>query len=189
MRMLVVLVATVAFWVPQSRAASIGLFADPDCVSCDLRIPSTPGAGVFYIAVSGATTAPEYCEGITLAEFRIVGLPLGWEVSLTPYAGTSVVGHPFGAGVNVSFAWPQPGDCVLIYLGTLTPAAPGAEAVLGASAHSTPRNPSWECPVVRPGNCGSAFCVDGGALYVNSTTLCSTTISKTTWERVKQLYQ
>ena len=177
MRTLTVCVAVLTLWSPLVHAASIGLFADPGCTDCDLRIRSPSGSAPFYVAVSEPQSAPEYCQGITVAEFRVVGLPAGWNVSLTPAAGASAVGDPFGAGVEVSFGQPQPGDCVWLYTGTMTPAAPGAETILRVTPHSTPRDPSRNCPMLRPGNCGTPFCAQGGTMYVNKTTLCSVGIA------------
>lgn len=184
-----ILAVLLVAWPLQLRAASIALYADAGCVTCDLRIPSGTTSAAFYVAVSGATSAPEYCEGVTLAEFRIVGLPAGWRVSLTPAPDATIVGSPFSTGVNVAFREPRPGDCVLLYTGWLTPPAAGAQAVLHVVAHAIPRDPSRACPVVRPGNCGSAFCVDGGSLHVDTPASCLTGVTPATWERVKQLFR
>ena len=59
-------------------AAGIGLFADPDCGSCNLSIPAPPGIGTFYVAAQTAGDPVFQRYGIDGLEFRIAGLPPGW---------------------------------------------------------------------------------------------------------------
>jgi hypothetical protein len=88
----------IVIWGTQTWGASIGLFADPACSSCNLNIPAPPGTGTLYISVVSASIPPPTC-GVTGAEFRIEGLPMGWLAWSTPSPLVSLaIGDPFSIG-------------------------------------------------------------------------------------------
>jgi hypothetical protein len=72
------------FVLPTSfaHAASIGLFADPNCASCDITIPSGETATIYVML--DATELPPGVTGVTGAEFRIAGLPPSWTAVSAP---------------------------------------------------------------------------------------------------------
>src|SRR5262245_54321270 len=94
-------------------SASISLFSDTDCTSCNLSVP-VGETGRFYALAQPQQFEPERPYG---AEFRIAGLPAGWEVvAVQPNPVAHVVlGNPLGLGTNIAFPGGQPGSCLLLF--------------------------------------------------------------------------
>ena len=193
MKSMKLIAALLVIWACQAWGASIGLFADPGCSSCNLDIPAPPGVGTLYISVVSASISPPAC-GVTGAEFRVAGLPTGWVAWSTPSPLASLaLGDPFSpGGAYLALNSTQTSDCVLLYTVVLWPASAGEEAVLRVLAHNPPSNPFLgTCPALSGGDCptGWAACVAGGTLYVNSSTTCTVGVEPSTWSRVKVLYE
>jgi hypothetical protein len=134
MRLLIAVgfVVQVAVAVSASWATTIGIFSDENCSSSHLCIPSPSESGTFYVRVIGANEA---CGGIDGAEFRIIGLPIGWTTQATPGPAVSIViGNPFGDGVRLGMPPGQSGECVLLYTVVVTPPESGATATLFSSS-------------------------------------------------------
>jgi len=163
--------------------ASIGLFSDPACASSAL---TAAYGSVVTLAVSYSGRA-----GLTYAEFRIGGLPADWEllnVAANPAAAT-VLGDPFGAGVQIGFASGQPESSCLDLLAIQVRASSAvSDRVLSILPHENPRNPEYNCPLAGgtcDGACTWQLCVLGGSLYINS----SVGVEKNTWVGLKRLYE
>src|SRR5262249_4021540 len=90
--------------------------------------------------------------GITGAEFRIANVDPTWFSTVTPNPAANLsLGSPIGPGANIAFPVCQsvlPGQFVLLYsiqsfaISTITPRD------LQIVQHSTPSNPSFQCPLV-----------------------------------------
>jgi hypothetical protein len=170
------------------HAASIGLFSDPGCGSCNLVIPAPGASATLYVKAVGVSVG-EFCGGLDGAEFRVVGLPQGWSAVSTPSpAALASVGDPFGDGVGMGFFPPLAGDCILLFTVVIT--GDTSPALLQVVRHAHPSNPSWPCPNLRPGDpCGGRICVGGGSLLVNSGTSCTVGVGSSIWSQVKRLYK
>lgn len=173
------------------HAASIGLYSDPACASCNLQILVPPGVGTLYVTAS--TAGLFWGDDMAGAEFRVEGLPPGWVAFSTPSPQSAVsLGDPLGAGANIAFATAQYGDCILLYTVTLWPAYPGAAATLRVTAHSAPSSPQYPCPLLVPGDglcCFCRACVDAGILWVNTGGDCTIATAPSTWTLVKGLFR
>lgn len=123
----------------------IRVYADPDCASTTLPPMDPPGPYIVYAMASLDTLA-----GVTGAEFRIQGLPAGWQAFAMPNpAATVALGDPFGTpGANIAFATCQTAPCVLLYQIALLPATSQAAVVLEVRANTPPSNPSFACPLL-----------------------------------------
>lgn len=170
-----------------AQAASIGIFSDSNCSSCNL--PLSPGAtGRLYINAQVDDLQPNAPNG---AEFRIVGLPAGWTAQSTPNpAAFLVLGDPFGAGANISFFSGQPGACVNLFVVDVTATSGVSDVVLSVTAHQDPSNSGFQCPrlsmdwtPVFP-----LICVDGGIAFINSGQDCAVSTQRSTWTALKRLY-
>lgn len=170
-----------------ARAASIGLFADPDCSTCRMTLAAGE-IGTFYIAAQPLELQPSRPDG---AEFRVVGLPDGWHtVSVQPSpAAAIVIGDPLGGGTNIAFPTGQPGPCVNLFTVQVFASNAASEVQLRVVQHSTPSNPLFQCPVmVMDWIPFTKICVDGGSLLVNSVQNCSVSVTSTTWSMLRRLY-
>jgi hypothetical protein len=178
----------IALCAATANAASIGLFSDRDCGSCNLVIPTPGGSATLYVQAVGISGS-EFCGGLTGAEFRVVGLPVGWSAVSTPSPLVIVsIGDPFGAGSNLGVYPPVSGGCIAFFSVVLT--GDTRETVLHVERHANPANPNYQCPNVQPGDpCDGRICVDGGTLFVNSASSCTVGVTRHSWERVKGLYK
>lgn len=172
----------------RAQAASIGLFASPDCSSCNLSLAGT--SGVMYICASGPSAFPA-ADGFVGAEFRVDGLPAGWTAQSTRAPGSALsVGDPFGNGTNIAFPSSQSGPCTLLFTVTVSAPQAGASAALQIKRHNSPSQPSFACPWLMYENFEPVrVCVPGGALFINPETPCTVGVQISAWSRVKALYQ
>ena len=175
-----------------AQAGTIGLSSAPDASSCDLIVPPEAGVGTFYVCAL-SSTPEETCGGICGAEFRIEGLPSGWVAVATPAPeATVVIGNPMGPGVNMGF--PRVAEWgatpVVLYRVVVCPPSAGASSVLRVAVHASPAWPELQCPSVA-GACFDQWvhCVQGGALFINSSIPCTVAVSEKTWGQMKALYR
>src|SRR5262245_4528567 len=121
----------------RAEGASIGIFADPACTSCNLAIPDG-GTATAYVTAN-TDGLPSWVTGIVGAEFRIVGLPPGWLATATPSSLTVIsTGDPTGpVGAQILLAPPQLGSCIPLYSISITATTPLSDVVLQV----THRNP------------------------------------------------
>jgi hypothetical protein len=164
--------------------ASIGLFADPDCSSCNLTIPPGETRTLYIKVLAGSLT----WQG---AEFRITGLPEGWTAISTPNpAANLVLGDPFGNRANIAFDEVFTGDCTLLYTTEITATSTEDNVVLQVAAGDPPSSHENDFPLLVPGDvpCYCVYRADPGVLFINSVTECTVAIQPSTWSRVKQLY-
>jgi hypothetical protein len=179
--------------VGSAQAASIGLYSDANCGSCNLTIPLGSETGTFYIiAVDTDDLLGPECAGLTGAQFRVQGLPAGWSASSTPSPLANYsLGNPLGAGADIAFPTRLLGGCILLYTVVVGPLSPGASALLQVTAHSSPAPPTFNCPLVVVGaHCPITpfVCVTGGILYLNMPGDCVVGAAPRTWSQVKRLF-
>jgi hypothetical protein len=172
----------------RAEGASIGLFASPDCSSCNLNLAGS--SGVLYICASGPSSYPGPA-GLIGAEFRVDGLPPGWTAQSTRApASTLSIGDPFGNGTNIAFPSWQSGPCTLLFSVAVVTPQVGASATLQVERHNTPSNPFYSCPWLMYDDFEPVrVCVPGGALFVNLETPCMVGLQPAAWSRIKTLYQ
>src|SRR5262245_61096326 len=96
---------TMTLWGSLASAASIGLFADSTCTSCNLTIPFGSTRTMYGSAVmEGLPQSP-----LVGAALRIEGPPAFWIIDVTPNpAAASVFGDLFGSGAAITFPWSDP---------------------------------------------------------------------------------
>jgi len=174
----------------RAGAASIGLFADPNCTLCNLEIPSGQ-SGTFYISAVNVGDSPDLSYGTDGAELRVIGLPAGWstQAQRSPQSNISI-GDPMQCGANIAFPTRQTSNCILLYTVSVQATSQVSEAQLRVVEHCTPSHPLYPCPLLVH-DIGPAFirlCVPGGSLFINSSHPCNVSIQGTTWAGVKQLY-
>jgi hypothetical protein len=173
-----------------SWGASIGLFSDPNCSSCNLTIPSGQ-TGTLYISAVDIGGPSELCQGIDGAELRVVGLPPGWTSIAQPNPQAILtIGDPMQCGANIAFYPAQAGHCILLYTVTIHATSPIEGATLTVVAHCDPSHPQYVCPLIAT-DYGVAYarcCVPGGTLFLNSSQECSVAVQPSTWSGVKTLF-
>jgi len=174
----------------------IRVYADPECASTTLPAMEPPGPYIVY-AMASLDTLP----GIMGAEFRIQGLPNGWQAFATPNPAAAIVlGNPFGTpGANIAFATCQTARCVLLYQIALLPATSQSQLALEVRANAPAANPNLVCPLlvlcddpyftqvcVRSDGSGSG----GGGGNCGPCCGCPpVAVQPSTWTRVKKLYR
>jgi hypothetical protein len=169
-----------------AQGVAIGLFADPDCSTCNLSIPQGE-TGTVYVAVRSGTIL---WGG---AEFRVSGLPDNWiAVSTAVPEANVVLGTPFGSRANIGFPVEQSGDCSVLYTVEISATSAESELILRVVAGDPPSNPIFDYPFLLPGSASPCdFCVyraDGGELLVNSSNYCTVAVDSETWSAIKKLY-
>src|SRR4030095_15008012 len=84
-----------------ASASSIGVFFTADGSDCDASQAMNTSLDIYIVAVLGGDAAQ---NGITGAEFRLDGMPIGWfnNVIANPVA-TVALGNPIGGGCNIGF--------------------------------------------------------------------------------------
>ena len=174
----------VVFAASATRGASIGIFSDRGCLSCNATLTAGQPDTLFIL---GDTDAESWWG----AEFRILGMPAAWSVTgiLCP-SGNVVAGAPLDStGVGIAFSSAQGGECVLLCGIVILPAT--QEANLTLQITETPAS-VLGCPEVLL-DCGDAcdtrVCVEGGRMLVNSSHDCRSPVQAATWSSVKRLYE
>jgi hypothetical protein len=174
-----------------ASASSIGVFFDTGATDCDTAIPQNSGFTIYIIAILGGDAGS---NGMTGAEYRMVGNDPGWFANYTPGPGSNLaLGTPIdGVGANV--AWPScqnPGNGMLL-LGTISgfSPAPPLERTLRVQPRNPPTNLLFNCPLVTL--CDAEFtklCVAGGEAFVNRPGVtCTVGVEPSSWTKVKGLY-
>jgi hypothetical protein len=172
------------------RAESIGVFFDPEGVTCTVtQAPNTNGIA-YILAAPGSGYLS---GGISGAEFRLDGMPAAWIsiVQPNPEAVLSL-GSPVTGGCNISFSSCQSGTNGLVLLYTIRYfVVTTLDSVhLRVTARTTPSNPHWPCPLLM--GCEppdpTVLCVQGGVAAINDPTFCRPAVIQRTWSRVKAVY-
>jgi hypothetical protein len=174
---------------PAARGASIGVFSDPNCTSCNLNV-ALGESKPLYVAAVDVSSTPQMCNGLFGAEFRVVGLPLGWQTTIQPNPQANVsLGNPLQCGANIGFPSRRVGNCINLYTVQVQATTTVVGIVLFVDAHCTPSNPNFVCPLLVP-DCFEPWpmCVPGGRLFINSPNECTFAVHEGTWSVVKQLY-
>jgi hypothetical protein len=188
------LIALLALWISRAHAGSIGIYSDSACSGNSLTLHAGESA---VIHVSGNTLpAPDWAieNQIDGAEFRIEGLPPGWQAVVVPAPGLTVIGDPLGNGIDLALI-PRSG-CVPFLTLTIQATYELQDVGLRAVAHRTPGN-QWpgcptDCPLLHY-NCGApcdvcATCATGLSLCINPTD-CRVSVSNRSWGAVRMLYK
>jgi len=188
MKWLTLLLASFGLQATSAFAASIGVFTDPNCSSCNLSIPDGSTRRIF-ISAQPSELEPDRPDG---AEFRVVGLPSGWTTLSTPNpAAFLAIGDPFSAGTNIAFLDGQPGSCVNLFVVDITASTNAQNVTLQVTAHQSPSNPNFACPLLSMdwSPVYPLVCVEGGAMYANSQEDCVVAAYPSTWSKAKGLFR
>lgn len=173
-----------------SFAASIGIYANPACSGTHSTVNS---GDVITLYVVANTSPGPASEDVTLAEYRISGLPSGWDaVAVRAPASNVSIGNPFADGVIIAFPDLQTG-CVLLHTLSVHATSNVQDATLQVVAHVTPSGPfgipPGDCPWLLFYYCGScdkgATCVEGLAHMLNPTVA----NQHSSWSWLKALYR
>lgn len=195
---MIILVASAIFiaCMPgQHYAASIGLFNDAECASCNLTI-ANGGSAQLYLRFTDISGLPSFVTGFSGAEFRVEGLPVGWSAVVTPNPLSNlVIGDPFsGSGVVIGFPAGIQETCIDLFSVVITATTAESDVVLNVQAHNPPTHPQGDdCPSMYPSCDGVCpftppLCVGGGQLFINSPTDCNVAVRESTWAEIKELY-
>jgi hypothetical protein len=135
--------------LPDASAQWIQISQSADESSCYMPTIPPGGSGTAYIfAVLGGAVS----NGITGAEFSILGMPPEMMVSVTPAPASNIsIGNPFGNGCNIAFPSCQTGTNGKLLLYTVHLTAPPAGVphyVLQVEGHQIPSYPNYPCPLV-----------------------------------------
>src|SRR5262245_1941385 len=100
MRRFILLVSALAVALAGPAAGEIGLFADPQGTSCDLRAaPQTPAT--WYFVFKPSSSAPELQNGT----IHVTGMPAGFFTQVQPApAILQALGDPFAGTLQFAFA-------------------------------------------------------------------------------------
>lgn len=181
-------------FVGSGHAASIGVYADPNCTDCSLEVPTPPGIDSLYVRLS-TEGLPWYTTQDHISVRFKLEVPDGWFVSSRLTANPEfVTGDPLGPeGVTLGFSGGHlAGNCIPLYtivLGPIPSGTPGVVRVLPSNFSLAWCGGVLDCPYVY----FEAFeivcvCVDGGVLFVNTPGGCTIGVQPSTWTHVKRLF-
>jgi len=183
------LLLVVSLAASTASAGSIGLFFDPDAASCSGPIANGSTGRIYIIALLS-----DVADVMTVAEFRVDGLPAGWVANLVPNPASNIVlGNPFdGVGCDIAFPTCQADDNVLLFTVDLLASTAVSDHYLRVRHRNPPPNPNFPCPLVT--ECIAPIydkvCVSGGEAIINPTGPgCTVAVEATSWSRVKSLYE
>lgn len=168
---------------------SVGAFADPQATSCSI-VQSGEGPGRLYLlCVLGGRAA----GGILSAEFRIAGFPSTWYASVIPNpAESSLIGNPLLGGGTINF-FPtcQSGTDGIVLLYTIDYWASGPDASGTLTVHHVDYrfHPDFQCPLLTlcEGPPLVKICASASVAIINGPA-CTVGAARTTWTRVKSMY-
>jgi hypothetical protein len=128
---------------------------------------------------------------VTGGLFSVSGLPVSWTTSIAVDQNAVILGNPFAAsGVDIAFFTPRSGACVNLLSVDVTATSEERDKILSVIKASPLVLPQFDCPIVKIdcAFCVPYVCVDGGSLFVNSSSSCSVRVVDHTWSAVKQLF-
>ena len=154
--------ATLMLAARPAGAVRVGLFADPNALSCGLQVPTGVQTDLYLLAIMDDAPA----DGIVGAEFRITGFPTqgsGWSSTVNwPPMARWAFGIPMSVGADLTL-WPcQRGANRIVELGRISVFATTTltNVVVRIEGHTFPSNDDLTCPYVAL--CDSAdACVTG----------------------------
>jgi hypothetical protein len=176
-----------------ARAASIGVFADPQCTDCDLDIALPPGIDTLYVTLS-TLGLPWYMGQDQISVHFKLEVPVGWYATATLTSNPGfVIGDPLGPDGVSLFFWGGflAGECIPLYSLAVVPAMPGqpGEVRVAANDYQHPWCQVVSCPKVSYDvfeiHCQ---CVDGGSTFINATGACTVAVQPASWSQIKRLY-
>jgi hypothetical protein len=172
---------------PQSTFAQDIVVRDENGRSCVDIVPGGDGQELYVVGLYNDL------DGFPGVEFRIEGLPPEWIVSVVPGPeATFVLGDPFVGGTNIAFPVCYPGSNNEVLLFTVLVAPTSMDLVtLDLGPHSTPSNPSFNCPLLNfcPPVDGVVCLQSGTRAVINGGELCPVGVEQSGWAGVKQLYR
>ncbi len=186
-RIIASLVMALLFSVGTASASSIGVYFAADGSDCDATAAAYTPLNWYVLAhlyQDGAAT------GMTGAEFRVSGVPTAWFHTITANPTASAVLGNLFTGTNIAWAGCQTGPFVTLYsVSTFPTATPTAEMDWQILAHTTPSNPSFNCPVLVMCDAPvyTMVCVSGGEAFLNGRP-CTVGVNPSTWTQVKTLF-
>lgn len=177
--------------VGRSEGSRIGMFFDQQGTIVERTQEAPASATAWILALLGGDAAD---AGITGAEFRVENFPASWFASVIPSPAANIVlGGPLTGGVNIAFPACQtasPSGSVLLFTVNYFAVTAVDHHVLQVEAHSTPNNPSFNCPLVFL--CDNPYftklCVPGGRAAFNYPGFDQPAVEATTWSTLKALY-
>lgn len=186
-RAIITLVVGLALASSAAGVETIGVYFDPQGVSCEIgQHPVTPGTAYILVELGSGSVA----GGITGAEFRLDGMPAAWSATAVARPGATTVGNPLTGGCDIAFLC-QTGTNGLVLLYTIHYLVVSELTVyLHVDRHSTPSNPNLPCPVLI--GCDAPepaiLCVRGGTAAINDPLFCRPAVVRSTWTQVKSLF-
>jgi hypothetical protein len=182
---LAVLALTVTVVVAPSHAQMISVFADSLGTRCDVPVhPGTPGHA--YLLFHQGTLS-----GIAGWACRVQGLPSGWFGFADPGPGPLPFDNYLFEGGTV-WAWPTCQNDNPLVLAWLTIIATTEEDNVGLLVMPrTPLvNPELDCALVTQCDAPvyTATCVAGGTAIINATEPCVIAVTRSSWSKIKRLY-
>lgn len=172
-------------------ASTLGVYFDSQAQICDATIPIFT-QDTWYVCARLYGDAGE--DGMTAAEFRIIGFPSGWLVSQvpSPVVPNVALGDPFGSGAQIAYTTCQPGPVVVLYTFTVFAMSSVSEVRLTTRAHEHPSAPHFDCPALTLCDAPvyGRICVEGLSACINAaSTCCVLPVAPAQWTGMKALYR
>jgi hypothetical protein len=170
-------------------AQGLGLYADDMCSECTLEIPAGQTRSIVVSGpVDGLADPRDFAGG----EFRILGVPPGWQYIVVPNADILLIGDPLSsAGASFVVLSPPLTYCHHILTIDLTATSAQNDVALDFAPRVPPSDPAYNCPQIivsdPPGS--TSVCVEGAALLVNSGGICVVSVVPSGWGVIKKLYR
>jgi hypothetical protein len=177
---------------PRSEGSRLGIYFDEQATAVERTQEAPASATLWVLAVLGGDAAS---AGIDGAEFRVENFPSSWFANVVPNPAANIVlGGPLSGGVNIAFPVcqaPSASGAVTLFTVNYFAVTLVDHHVLQVEAHSTPNNPSFNCPLVVL--CDDPFftklCVAGGRAAFNFPGFDQPAVETTTWSTLKALYE
>lgn len=170
----------------------IRVWFDAEFSVCWTQQPLPGNGGTAY--VTAQVSWEHRAVGLVGAEFRLTGLPPGWDATATPNpAADAVAGDPFGPGCSISFpsALGAGPEKVLLFSVQYVPSSSVGPTLLSVEASLAPLVGAGQCPIVVLGDLPvrtRVCCPSGPVAAWNDPTFCSTATRAATWTVVRRLF-
>lgn len=180
-----VLLVLVSVAARDAAAQRIAPFADLGGTSCAISAPQFVPTPVYILAMPGPF------PGLIEARFRVSGLPAAlYTTSVASNPAALVSGDPLGDGCNLYFDTCQAAP---VHLYTITLTNQGdtiGDRILRVETHLAATQRTLQCPlqVVCDPPSFTIVCATGGTASLNGRDGCELAVDRTTWSRIKTLY-
>jgi len=174
----------------RALGASIGIYSTADATGHAMELRAGEQASLYVIA--NPTPGVSWGGEVSVAEYRIIGLPEGWVASWlpTPLVLASV-GDPFGAGVDIALANSPGAAPFLLHTLSIRAATDAQDVTLEVVARNPPGGPVGEPPSDCPWlhyisvDHFEVVCAEVEGFRINS----ATGLKSSLWYDVKRLYR